>query len=145
MATSVPAELFEQRQPQRRDFFLAADRADLAADPRVNGDSIADDDVDALMEPVGECSSSLTTEEWTRVCAKHSIPMAPVLELDRAAEDPYVRGGGLVDVVHHPSEGAIRSVGVPVRFSATPASVRRFAPLPGQHTEEVFQELAAGR
>jgi len=128
-----------------RDFFLAAGRADLATDPRVNGASIADDDVDALMELVGECSPSLTTEEWASVCAKHSIPMAPVLELDRAAEDPYVRGGRLLDVVDHPSEGAIRSIGIPVRFSATPGSVRRPAPLPGQHTDEVFRELTADR
>ena len=71
--------------------------------------------------------------------------MAPVLELDRAAEDPYVRGGRLLDVVDHPSEGAIRSIGIPVRFSATPGSVRRPAPLPGQHTDEVFRELTADR
>ncbi|MGW3152400.1 CaiB/BaiF CoA transferase family protein [Streptomyces sp. NPDC001177] len=128
-----------------RDFFLAAGRADLAADQRVNGESIVEDDIDALMELVVECSPSLTTEEWARICAEHSIPMALVLELDRAAEDPYVRGGGLLDVVDHPTEGAIRSVGIPVRFSATPGSVRRLAPLPGQHTEEVFRELAAGR
>ncbi|MDC0771569.1 CaiB/BaiF CoA transferase family protein [Streptomyces sp. HD] len=128
-----------------RDFFLAADRADLAADGRVNGESIADDDVEALMELVETCSPRLTTEEWERVCAERSIPMAPVLELDRAAEDPYVRDGRLLDVLDHPSEGPIRSVGIPVRFSATPGSVRRPAPLPGQHTEEVLKELAAGR
>ena len=57
------------------------------------------------MDLVGQCSPVLTTEEWERVCAKHSIPMAPVLELDRAGEDPYVRDGHLLDVVEHPSEG----------------------------------------
>ncbi|MEU4498310.1 CoA transferase [Streptomyces sp. NPDC023998] len=126
-----------------RDFFTAAGRDDLAADPRINGKTIEDADVSALMDLVGQCSPVLTTREWERVCAKHSIPMAPVLELERAGEDPYVRDGHLLDVVEHPSEGPTRSIGIPVRFSATPASVRRLAPLPGQHTDEVMDELAA--
>ncbi|MGP3927556.1 CaiB/BaiF CoA transferase family protein [Streptomyces sp. 8N616] len=128
-----------------RDFFAAAGRPDLAEDPRVNGEAIADADVDGLMDLVEECSPSLTTEEWERVCAEHSIPMASVLELDRAGEDPYVQEGHLLDVVEHPTEGAIRTVGIPLRFSATPGSIRRLAPLPGQHTEEVFGELATQR
>ncbi|MEU9499611.1 CoA transferase [Streptomyces sp. NPDC048196] len=126
-----------------RDFFAAAGRPDLAEDPRVAGTVIDDADVDPLMDLVADCAPGLTTREWEEICAKHSIPMAPVLELDRAADDPYVRDGHLLDVVEHPSEGPIRSIGLPVRFSATPGAVRRLAPLPGQHTTEVFDELAA--
>ncbi|MET7934149.1 CoA transferase [Streptomyces sp. NPDC005322] len=126
-----------------RDFFAAAGRPDLAEDPRVNGDAIADADIDPLMGLIEECAPSLTTAEWERVCAKRNIPMAPVLELDRAGEDPYVRDGHLLDVVDHPSEGATRSIGIPVRFAATPATVRRLAPLPGEHTDEILRELAA--
>jgi crotonobetainyl-CoA:carnitine CoA-transferase CaiB-like acyl-CoA transferase len=124
-----------------RDFFTAAGRPDLAEDPRVNGPAIAGEDTDDLIELIEACSPALTTAEWAEVCARHSIPMAPVLELDRAAEDPYVQQGHLLDVVDHPTEGPIRTVGIPVRFSATPASVRRLTALPGQHTDEVFAEL----
>ncbi|QKV97335.1 CoA transferase [Streptomyces sp. NA02950] len=125
-----------------RDFFAAAGRPDLVEDPRVTGDAIRDVDVPSLVALIEECAPALTTEEWEGVCAEHSIPMAPVLELDRAGEDPYVREGHLLEVVDHPSEGATRSIGIPVRFSVTPGSVRRLAPLPGEHTDEVFQELA---
>ncbi|HEX3783472.1 MAG TPA: CoA transferase [Pseudonocardiaceae bacterium] len=126
-----------------RDFFAAAGRADLVEDPRVNGAAIATEDQAALSQLIEECSPALTTEEWSEVCAKHSIPMAPVLELDKAGEDAYIADGHLLDVVEHPSEGAIRSIGIPVRFSATPGSIRRLAPLPGADTEEVLAELAA--
>ncbi|WP_199533187.1 hypothetical protein [Renibacterium salmoninarum] len=34
-------------------------------------------------------------------------------------------------------------IGVPMQFSATPASIRRHVPLPGADTEEVLTELAA--
>ncbi|MFF0010908.1 CaiB/BaiF CoA transferase family protein [Streptomyces sp. NPDC005374] len=125
-----------------RDFFAAAGRADLAADPRVNGEAIATEDHEALSALVDECASALTTAEWNEVCSKHSIPMAPVLELDHAHEDEYVRDGHLLDTVEHPTEGAIRTVGIPVHFSATPGSIRRLAPVAGQDTADVLAELA---
>ncbi|MEU0879217.1 CoA transferase [Lentzea sp. NPDC005914] len=124
-----------------RDFFAAAERPDLVEDPRIAGYTIDPADSDDLMHLVDECAPALTTEEWGEVCEKHSIPFAPVLELDRAHEDDYVRDGHLLDVVQHPSEGAVRSIGIPVRFSATPGSVRRLAPLPGQDTAEVLAEI----
>ncbi|WP_372410790.1 CaiB/BaiF CoA transferase family protein [Streptomyces luteireticuli] len=125
-----------------RDLFAAAGRPDLAEDPRVNGEFIdAARDGEALAELLETVTPLLTTEEWTEVCTKHSIPVGPVLRLDDAPEDPYVRAGHLLDVAEHPSEGAYRVVGIPLAFSATPASVRRHAPLPGQHTEEVLAEL----
>ncbi|WP_326943099.1 CoA transferase [Amycolatopsis sp. NBC_01307] len=124
-----------------RDFFAAAGRPELAADPRVNGEAIDRADNEWLTERIAACAPALTTEEWAEVCAKHSIPMAPVLELDRAHEDPYVRDGHLLDAVEHPSEGTIRTVGIPVKFSATPGSIRRLAPLAGQDTAEVLAEL----
>ncbi|HKN56132.1 MAG TPA: CoA transferase [Amycolatopsis sp.] len=125
-----------------RDFFAAAGRPDLAEDPRVNGDAIDRTDNDWLTEQIAACAPALTTEEWAEVCAKHSIPMAPVLELDNAHEDEYVREGHLLDAVEHPSEGTIRTIGIPMKFSATPGSIRRLAPLPGQDTADVLAELA---
>ncbi|MBG0855217.1 CoA transferase [Streptomyces spinoverrucosus] len=128
-----------------RDFFTAAGRPDLAEDPRVNGDAIDGADLESLNALTDACAPALTTAEWTEVCAKHSIPMAPVLELDRAHEDAYVQGGHLLDTVEHPTEGTVRTIGIPVRFSATPGSIRRLAPVAGQHTEEVLTELDAAR
>jgi crotonobetainyl-CoA:carnitine CoA-transferase CaiB-like acyl-CoA transferase len=126
-----------------RDFFAAAGRPDLAADPRVNGPVLNVADVDDLSVLVDECTPALTTAEWAEVCAKHSIPMGPVLELDHAHEDPYVREGHLLETVVHPTEGPVRTIGIPVKFSATPGSIRRLAPVPGQDTAEVLAELAA--
>ena len=40
----------------------------------------------------------------------------------------------------HPDAGWYKVIPPPARFSATPASVRRPAPLAGQHTREVLAE-----
>ncbi len=43
----------------------------------------------------------------------------------------------------HPVTGAFRTMGVPVKLSATPGSVRRAAPRLGEHTSEVLNERKA--
>ncbi|WP_435828594.1 CoA transferase [Saccharopolyspora shandongensis] len=81
-----------------RDLFCAAGRPDLAQDPRVNVEFLdARRAGEAISELVESVTPSLTTEEWIEVCTKHSIPVGPVLRLDEAADDPYVREGHLLD------------------------------------------------
>ncbi|MDI2029802.1 CoA transferase [Saccharopolyspora sp. TS4A08] len=125
-----------------RDLFAAAGRPDLAEDPRIAGDYIdTRRDGTALVELMESVTPNLTTDEWLRVCTECSIPVGPVLRLDEAADDPYVREGHLLDVAEHPTEGTYRQVGVPMQFSATPASIRLHPPIPGQDTDDVFAEL----
>ena len=42
--------------------------------------------------------------------------------------------------MEHPEEGTVRGLGIPVKLSDTPGSVRRAAPLLGEHTDEVLRE-----
>jgi crotonobetainyl-CoA:carnitine CoA-transferase CaiB-like acyl-CoA transferase len=52
-----------------------------------------------------------------------------------------VQANGYVTTFEHPTFGPTRAVGVPVRLSETPGSIRLPAPEFGQHTEEVLTEL----
>jgi CoA:oxalate CoA-transferase len=47
--------------------------------------------------------------------------------------------------VEHPTAGTVRMAGMPIKFSATPASLRLPPPLLGQHSEEVLQSWLAMR
>jgi crotonobetainyl-CoA:carnitine CoA-transferase CaiB-like acyl-CoA transferase len=40
--------------------------------------------------------------------------------------------------VEHPTAGTVRMAGLPVKFSATPATVRLPPPLLGEHSEQVL-------
>lgn len=46
----------------------------------------------------------------------------------------------MVVELDHPVAGRTCALGVPVKLSATPGSVRRPAPTLGQHTREVLQQ-----
>ena len=62
--------------------------------------------------------------------------MAEVLD-----EDPHVRAREMVVEVDHPIVGPMKTLGVPIKLSATPGGVTRPAPLLGQHTDEILAEL----
>ena len=58
-----------------------------------------------------------------------------------SAEDPQVLANEYIVDTKHPTMGAIRTTGLPIKFSRTPAAVGIAAPEFGQHTEEVLTEV----
>ena len=51
----------------------------------------------------------------------------------------------MVVEVEHARVGAVKTIGLPVKFSKTPGKVARGAPLYGQHTREVLAEHGFGK
>jgi crotonobetainyl-CoA:carnitine CoA-transferase CaiB-like acyl-CoA transferase len=109
----------------------AAGHAELVGDPRLSRRALA-------REPgfgyatLGRVLATKTTAEWLALCADAGIPAAAAPGLDE-----------LIDALpedEHPDAGPYKVIPPPARFSATPAAVRRPAPLPGQHTREVLTE-----
>jgi crotonobetainyl-CoA:carnitine CoA-transferase CaiB-like acyl-CoA transferase len=74
-----------------------------------------------------------TTGQWLAFCREQGIPASPVTTLDELVD-------ALPDA-RHPEAGGHKVIPPPVRFSATPAAVRRPAPLVGQHNREVLSEV----
>jgi crotonobetainyl-CoA:carnitine CoA-transferase CaiB-like acyl-CoA transferase len=82
------------------------------------------------------------TNEWLDILATKDVWCAPVQTFDDVVEDPQVAHNELLTTVPHPGDGRdVRVVGVPMRFSATPGTIRSGPPAVGQHTDEVLREL----
>ena len=58
-----------------------------------------------------------------------------------AASDPQVEHLGLIQSYEHPRAGTVKVVGPAVGFSETPAAITRPAPLVGEHSRELLEEL----
>jgi len=68
------------------------------------------------------------------------LPAGPVLDILEMQADPQARAREMIVEVDHPTAGRVKTLGHPVKFSETPASLRRAAPVLGQHSREVLQE-----
>jgi len=134
-AMAATADGWIALQPHRDEqwtaLVLAAGLDDLAGDPRLTTRSLWRDPGFGYAT-LSRVLATKTTAEWLTFCAEHGIPAAPAAGLDEII-------AALPDA-EHPEAGAYKAIPPPTRFSATPTSVRRPAPLPGQHTTEILAE-----
>lgn len=128
-----------------RDFFAFVGRPELADDPRFATLPDRARNIDELYALMDEFAVRHSNAEWREFCDATSIPAAPVLSLEEAANSDYATEGGLLRTVEHPTEGAYRLIGEPVRYGATPAGLHRHCPRLGEHTDEVLAEIGHRR
>ena len=122
-------------------FCAALGEPGLESDPRfaTNADRISR--YEEFQAYVDERLSKATTAEWVLRFEAASIAAGPVYEFHEVFEDAQVKHLGLVSEIDQPGLGPVHALGFPARASLTPASIRRPAPLLGQHTTEVLREL----
>jgi CoA:oxalate CoA-transferase len=88
---------------------------------------------------IAEIFQGRETDAWLKRLNEAEVPCAPVQTVDQVFKAPQVLHREMMVEVEHPTAGTIPMAGIPVKFSATPASVRLPPPLLGQHTEEVLE------
>jgi crotonobetainyl-CoA:carnitine CoA-transferase CaiB-like acyl-CoA transferase len=59
----------------------------------------------------------------------------------QALQDPHTRARAMVETVAHPTAGPVKILGIPLKFSDTPASIRAAPPTLGQHSDKFLQNL----
>ena len=117
----------------------------LATDPRFQTNEARLAHHDEMRARVEAALAGATTAEWVSRCVAAQVAAGPIYEFDEVFEDPQAKHLGLVAEVEQPGYGRARMLAFPVRASATPAAIRRPAPLLGEHTAEVLGELGLTR
>ncbi len=82
-----------------------------------------------------------TTREWIELLNENDIPASAVNKIDELFDDPHLKAVNFFIDMEHPTEGTLKVCRFPVKFSKSPASIRRLAPNLGEHTDEVLSEL----
>jgi len=131
-------------QPDRywERFCAVLEIPEAAADPRFKTM------LDRMMN-AGECIALLDQvfarrprAEWLRRLASGGDFIYSIINsVDDLPDDPQMQANGYVTAFEHPAFGPTPVVGLPVRLSDTPGSIRLPAPEFGQHTEEILTEV----
>ena len=114
---------------------------ELASDPRYrsNADRVANRET--LIPFIQSKLTQRPSREWVERFWKTGVPAGPVQSLEEVFRDPQVLHREMVVTMDHPTIAqGVRMTGIPVKLKGTPATLRRYPPLPGEHTREVLRE-----
>jgi crotonobetainyl-CoA:carnitine CoA-transferase CaiB-like acyl-CoA transferase len=122
-------------------FCPAAGVPELAANPRfaTNKDRMAN--YDEMRPPIDRVFRTATNAEWIARLNAAGVPNGEVRDIGQMLNDPHLAAREMVQTMMHPTIGATRVIGAPIKLSETPASLRTPPPVLGQHTDAVLGEL----
>ena len=125
-----------------RDFSSALEgERDFINDPRYASMATRTEHITEIYKELAELLITRTTLEWAELFNAADIPAMPLNTLESLIEDPHLNSIGFFEHIDHPSEGKIRSMRVPSRWSGTQPEPSRHAPQLGEHSFEVLSEL----
>ena len=81
-----------------------------------------------------------TRDEWMEILTRSDICVGPMNTLDEVEKNPQVKARNMILELDSPA-GKVKQVGISIKLSETPGSVRSLAPELGQHTDEILKEL----
>jgi len=115
-------------------------RADLIADPRFATVTARAEHVETCYGLITEVMLTRTSAEWSALLAEADLPHGPANRLEDLVEDAYLKAGDFFHRAEHPTEGTLTTLGIPVEYDGSPATIRRLPPRLGEHTVEVLAE-----
>jgi formyl-CoA transferase len=121
-------------------FCAALDMPEVAHDPRyaTNADRVRNRA--QVVRKISAAIARRTVSECVAILNAATVPVSAVRSIPDVLNDPQVIARNMVATVTHPTIGEVRLLGIPFKFSLTPATIRRHPPLLGEHTKDVLTE-----
>ena len=117
---------------------------ELGDDPRFNNNHGRITHRIELAKALAPIIRTRTSADWLSRLEAAGVPAGPVLDVAEMHRDPQTLAREMVTKAPHTKLGPVKTLGTPVKFSATPGGVTRGAPLLGEHTREVLAEYGYG-
>jgi crotonobetainyl-CoA:carnitine CoA-transferase CaiB-like acyl-CoA transferase len=89
---------------------------------------------------IAEALAADTADSWIAKLQAVGVPCGRINSVAEALADEQTEARAMIETVVHPTIGDLKLVGMPYKFSGTPASVRRPPPTLGEHTEEILRD-----
>jgi crotonobetainyl-CoA:carnitine CoA-transferase CaiB-like acyl-CoA transferase len=122
-------------------FCEAAERPDLAADPRFATNVLRVQNRTELVPLVEIELRGRTCAEWQRRLAKAEVPHAAVLDYRQLFELEQAAVRGLKIAVRDPAGQPVELVGSPFHIAGVTPPTPQLPPRLGQHTDEILRDL----
>jgi crotonobetainyl-CoA:carnitine CoA-transferase CaiB-like acyl-CoA transferase len=114
---------------------------ELNDDPKFASNEARKRNLPELVEILNGFLRKDTSEVWLARMEKAKLPAGPINDILQMHDDPQTRAREMVLTLDHPRAGKVDTIGHPVKFSRTPASITRAAPILGQHSREILREI----
>ncbi len=121
-------------------FFAGIGRPELKDDPRFCSVPARFANVQAYFDLRATALKSRTTAAWVEIFDRLDVPAMPYHTFESLLEDPHLAEVELVGHVEHPTEGRIKNVRVPNRWSDAVRQDYLPPPKIGQHSVEILRE-----
>jgi crotonobetainyl-CoA:carnitine CoA-transferase CaiB-like acyl-CoA transferase len=111
-----------------------------------NVTGLTQDEVDAIEKPIGQFLATLSKQEFLEGAAARQMLGYPVSTAEDIHDDPQLASRGFWQDVEDPASG--RTIRFPGGFAIVDGArlpIRRPAPAIGEHNDEVYGHLLAGR
>jgi formyl-CoA transferase len=115
-------------------------RAEWTGDPAFADNASRVSHREALAARIEAITVAQPCAHWLALLEANDIPCGPINDYAQVFGDPQVLAREMVVETEHPALGHLRTLGSPVKLSATPPDVARRAPQLGEHTDEVLTD-----
>jgi crotonobetainyl-CoA:carnitine CoA-transferase CaiB-like acyl-CoA transferase len=109
-------------------------------DARFSGNSERIAHREQLAALIEEETTRQTVAHWIGELEKAGVPCGPILDYKDALMTPQAIAREMTVDVDHPVLGTMRTLGTPIKMSATPLNPKRRAPLLGEHTDDILAD-----
>jgi len=118
-------------RPDFKRFARASDQLVRAANAE---EEAARQEIEALIR-------TRNRDEWYELLVKADVCVGKVYDIPEMVADPQINHRRMIVDVEHPTQGPVRQIGVAIKMSDTPGTIRSAAPMPNEHTEDVLKDL----
>ena len=147
--TIVPYETFEASDGEFvlavgseglwRRFCELLDAPGVAEDPRfaTNRDRVSHYEI--LRPLLAERIRQRSRADWIERLMAAGVPCGSVRDVSEVLRDPQMTAREMIAAVEHAAIGRVQVLGVPIKLSETPGTVRTAPPTLGQHTDQILR------
>ncbi|MGH2348349.1 MAG: CoA transferase, partial [bacterium] len=125
------------------NFCRAIDRPDFARFARKSDQFVraANAEEEAARREIESIIRTRDRDDWYERLVKADVCVGKVYDVEEMVRDPQVLHRRMIVDIQHPTLGTVREVGIAIKLSDTPGTIRTAAPTAGQHTDAVLKDL----